>query len=66
MADDVISIEFLDDGRIKTENGKISAANHMGATQLFRMLEELAGGKVSRTKRQPGHVHTHEKLETSE
>lgn len=62
MAEDIIDVEILSDGRIRTENGKISAPNHMVASQLFRMLEELTGGETERQKRQPGRVHVHDKI----
>ena len=66
MAEDIIDVEVLDDGRIRTENGKISGANHSNASQLFRLVAELTGGRTERTKRQPGHVHTHEHIDIKE
>ena len=63
---DEILIEVLDDGTIRSENGKISGPNHHNASQLFNMLAELAGGKVQRTKRQPGHVHIKNTVEQKE
>lgn len=62
MAYDEIDVEILSDGRIRTENGKISGPNHSNCSQLFRMLEELTGGKTERQKRQPGRVHVHDKI----
>ena len=62
MPYDEIDVTILADGTIRSDNGKISAPNHSNAGEFFRHLGELTGGKVQRTKRQPTHVHLHDKI----
>lgn len=66
MAEDIIDIDILSDGTIRSENGKISAPNHAGASKFFELLGEIAGGKVERTRRKQGQVHVHNKVEEKE
>lgn len=60
MKNDAIQIEFLPDGTVKSSNDAISQANHSSADAFFRILAQLMGGTVTRTKRGHGHQHTHE------
>jgi len=53
---DKISFEILADGTIKTENDKISAANHRAADNLNKDLERDLGGKVDIKKKNPNTV----------
>ena len=57
---DDIQFEILDDGTIKVTTDKVSDANHVSADKLLRMVAELAGGEVKRTKRAHGHGHHHQ------
>jgi hypothetical protein len=59
MADDVIQIEILADGTIKSTTDPISAANHSNAEKFFKLMRELAGGEQTRARRSQGHTHTH-------
>lgn len=69
---DQMTIEVLPDGTIKTETGKVSAANHSNAEAFIREIARLAGGQVRRAMRlgvnlssafnahtHDGHTHTH-------
>lgn len=58
---DSITIEVLDDGRIKVTTDPISPANHTSAEKLLRAIGEA--GKTTRRKRGHGHHHTHQKEE---
>lgn len=59
MKEDIIEIEILPDGTIKSTTDPISPANHSGAEALFRLIDELTGTKGVRTRRKGKHVHTH-------
>jgi hypothetical protein len=64
MARDVIEIEILPDGTIKsTTPDHISPANHNSADRFFKMMAELTGGQVQKTKK-GSHVHVHHQEET--
>ncbi len=56
---DIIDIEILPDGTIKTSTDKVSMPNHATAEQFLRDIAKLAGGKVER-KRKQGFAHQHE------
>jgi hypothetical protein len=61
---DVINIEILPDGTIKSTTDRISAANHSSADGFFRYLSSLVGGSMTRkAKSLLGHIHTHGKTE---
>ena len=51
MKQDVIQIEVLADGTIKTSTDKISAANHANAAQFLRDVAKLAGGTQTSTRK---------------
>jgi hypothetical protein len=55
---DIINIEILPDGTIKSSTDSVSQANHSAADKFFSVLRDLAGGVFSR-KQKVGHVHTH-------
>lgn len=59
---DIINVTILDDGTLKVETDRISAANHIGAEMLLREIAKLAGGPVKVTHKHGahGHIHTHE------
>ena len=63
---DVIKIQILDDGTIKTETDKVSMPNHQNAEMFLRETFKLAGGKATmKFKRglavqEAAHSHTHE------
>jgi hypothetical protein len=47
---DIISFEILENGDLKVKTDEISSANHTSADKLLKNMEELMGGKVTRTK----------------
>jgi hypothetical protein len=59
--EDIINIEILADGQIKSTFDPISPANHSVAEAFTRLLDELTGTKGKRTRRKDAkvHVHTH-------
>jgi len=62
---DRIEFEFLDDGTLKMETGKISMANHGNAEALLRKVVAEMGGGVEVVRRglhkhSHGLVHDHE------
>jgi hypothetical protein len=62
---DDITIEILEDGRIKVTTGAIGATNHTTADRLLRDMIQLAGGKVETVKNREGHHHHHHHGEVS-
>ena len=54
---DSITVEVLDDGRIKVTTDPISPANHTSAEKLLQAIGEA--GATTRRKRGRGHHHTH-------
>jgi hypothetical protein len=61
VKDDVINIEILTDGTIKFITDPISGPNHRSAEDFLREVGQLAGGAVSKRRRQgKPQVHTHE------
>ena len=48
---DQVEITILEDGTIKVESGRISAANHMNAETFLREMSRLAGGPVTVRKK---------------
>jgi hypothetical protein len=55
---DVIDIEILADGTIKSTAGKIGAQNHQAAEAFLTDLAKMTGGKVTR-KAKGTHSHGH-------
>jgi hypothetical protein len=47
MADDKMMITILEDGTIKIETDKVSAANHVNAEAFVREAAKLAGGATT-------------------
>lgn len=60
MAEDIIKVEILKDGLIRSETDKISAPNHSSGHAFFKLMEELAGAKQERVRRSKTHVHHHQ------
>ena len=59
---DMLIIEILEDGTIKTTSDTVSAANHESAEQFLRGIARLAGGETTREVRKDvrhNHVHIH-------
>ena len=56
---DIIEVEILPDGTFKVTTDKVSQPNHLAADSLLKFMAELAGGKVTRTKRNSVHSHVH-------
>jgi hypothetical protein len=59
MAFDVMQIEILEDGTIKTTTDPISGANHQNAEEFLRFVARMAGGETTRTRRTDAHHHSH-------
>lgn len=56
---DIMTIEVLADGTIKTTTDPISPQNHQSAEDFLKGVSQLTGGEVTRTKRHAHHSHTH-------
>ena len=56
---DILTIEILDDGTIKTTTDPISPANHQSAEAFLKGITQLAGGEMTREKRHKHHHHHH-------
>lgn len=63
---DIINVEILPDGRIKTTTSKISAANHRQADAALNLLAELMGGAVEEEPNKVRHGHAHHVATTHE
>lgn len=57
---DEMNLEILEDGSLKIETSKISAANHGNATILVQQIMKNSGGK-SKVERRSSHSHHHHK-----
>jgi hypothetical protein len=57
---DVMEIEILEDGTVRSTTGKISLANHGAADQFFAVMFRLMGGSVRRIVRGLVGAHEHE------
>lgn len=53
---DKIKITILENGVIKMESDRISAANHMTAEGFLREIAKAAGGEVVVARKGTGHV----------
>lgn len=49
--DDVLHIDILEDGTIKTTTDAVSAPNHSNAEAFLRFIATFAGGPTTRTRR---------------
>lgn len=58
--DDILEIEILEDGTIRSTTPHISNANHKSADEFFKFMAEKCGGPVEKTKRKHGHHHQHD------
>lgn len=56
---DKLEIEFLEDGSFKITTDKISAANHVGADNLIKLLIAEAGGEATKEAHKGHRAHTH-------
>lgn len=59
MATDVMKIEILADGTIKTTTDPISGANHQSAEMFLDFMARMAGGETTRERRTDSHGHEH-------
>lgn len=57
MKRDIIEIEILPDGTIKTTTDAVSMPNHQNAEGFMRQLATFAGGLVTRTRRIGASLH---------
>lgn len=51
IADDILEIEILEDGTIKTVSGKIGITNHKAADEFLKFIAQYSGGKVETVRR---------------
>lgn len=56
---DIITIEILPDGTVKTTTDPISPANHQSAEAFLAGVTQLTGGDVQRKRRGAHHHHHH-------
>jgi hypothetical protein len=56
---DSMKITVLEDGTIKTETDKISAANHQSAEAFLSDVTKLSGGEMERQRKAGAHHHHH-------
>lgn len=56
---DIIDIEILEDGTIKSSTGKVSAPNHANAEGFFRFMAQKCGGLFSRKAKHGHGLHHH-------
>lgn len=54
---DMMNISILEDGTIKIETGKVSAANHVNAEAFIRECFTMAGGKSKRVLKAGASLH---------
>ena len=59
MKTDVMNIEILPDGRIKTTTDPISGANHSNAEEFLKFIARMAGGETTIVRRKEAHTHSH-------
>ena len=57
---DKMTIIILEDGSLKIETDKISAANHGGAEMLIREMVKAAGGAETKIRKAGAHYHEHD------
>jgi hypothetical protein len=60
MNSDVLNLEILEDGTIKTTSDAVSAPNHASAEAFLKLVGRLAGGTVKRERRRDAMHHHHE------
>lgn len=54
---DIMTIEVLEDGTIKTSTNRVSMPNHANAEAFMRQLATLTGGETSRTLKVGASLH---------
>lgn len=54
---DLLNIEILEDGAIRTTTDAVSGANHANAEQFLKYIATLAGGPTERVHRGDKHSH---------
>lgn len=60
---DKMHVTILEDGRVKVETDRISAAAHTSAENLLSSMEQLLGGQtIVEHKDGRGHTHEHEHI----
>lgn len=68
MKKDIIKIEILPDGTIKSETDKVSGPNHQSAESFLGDVAKKAGGQVQRRARSTGipkQTHSNDQTETN-
>jgi hypothetical protein len=57
---DIINVEILEDGTIKSNTDLISAPNHSSAEGFFKLLDRFCGSKgISKAKHLVSHLMHH-------
>ena len=57
MPTDEVTVELLDDGRIKVTTGKFSAAVHRDAEKLLAAIADATDATPTRERATHGHTH---------
>jgi hypothetical protein len=55
-----MTAEVLPDGRVKSQTGDLSGANHQSADGFLKYLAQLMGGAVEEQRLAHGHQHQHD------
>lgn len=59
MNEDIIEIEILEDGTIKTSTDQIGQSNHQNAEEFMAEMARNLGGATETEKRRVSHAHAH-------
>jgi hypothetical protein len=57
MVENEVTVELLDDGRIKVTTGKFSAAVHRDAEKLLAAIADATDATPTRERATHGHTH---------
>jgi hypothetical protein len=57
---DVIKVEVLKDGTVRSTTGVVSDANHSTAEEFFQVLAQRLGGESTRTPIEDSEHHHHQ------
>ena len=63
MKEDVIEVEVLSDGTVKTTTDNVSGPNHQNAEDFLQFLASKLGGTVTRQKRPHAVHHQHQHVQ---
>lgn len=57
---DIIKVNILEDGTIRSETDPISGPNHQSAEEFLKTVHHLTGGAGRRIKKESTHSHNHQ------